>query len=86
MSETFMVLPPWKSLPQHCHRVVSNPETARSLNEQWFTTLLHARVVVETWRRKYIEDRALGGLTQTAYAKTLPSSDSLTPDSKVGRY
>ena len=44
------------------------------LNEHWFTSLLHARAVIETWRREYIEERpkkALGGLTPAAYAKHL---------------
>jgi putative transposase len=34
------------------------------LNEHWFTNLLHARTIIETWRREYNEERpkkALGG-------------------------
>lgn len=44
------------------------------LNEHWFTSLQHARVVVETWRQEYNEERpkrSLGGLTPVAYARTL---------------
>lgn len=44
------------------------------LNEHWFTSLLQARAVIETWRREYNEERpkkALGGLTPAAYAKQL---------------
>ncbi|MBT0571907.1 transposase, partial [Curvibacter sp. CHRR-16] len=44
------------------------------LNEHWFTSLQHARVVVESWRREYNEERpkrSLGGLTPSAYTKTL---------------
>lgn len=44
------------------------------LNEHWFISLQHARVVVETWRKEYNEERpkrSLGGLTPVAYAKTL---------------
>ena len=44
------------------------------LNEHWFTSLLHARTVIETWRREYNEERPkkiLGGLTPAAYAKQL---------------
>jgi len=44
------------------------------LNEHWFTSLGHARVVIEAWRREYNEERPkkrLGGLTPAAYAKTL---------------
>jgi transposase InsO family protein len=44
------------------------------LNEHWFTSLQHARVVVEAWRKEYNEERpkrSLGGLTPTDYAKTL---------------
>ena len=59
------------------------------LNEHLFTNLLHARMVIETWRREYNEERpkkALGGLTPEAYAKTLAASDTLTADSKADRY
>jgi len=59
------------------------------LNEHLFTNLLHARTVIETWRREYNEERpkkALGGLTPEAYAKTLAASDTLTADSKADRY
>ena len=44
------------------------------LNEHWFTSLLHARTIIETWRREYNEERpkkALGGMTPSAYAKHL---------------
>ena len=44
------------------------------LNEHWFTSLQHARVVVEAWRKEYNEERpkrSLGGLTPMDYAKTL---------------
>ena len=44
------------------------------LNEHWFTSLAHARAVIETWRQEYNEERpkkSLGGLTPAAYAKTL---------------
>lgn len=44
------------------------------LNEHWFTSMAHARVIVEAWRREYNEERAkksLGGLTPAAYAQRL---------------
>ena len=44
------------------------------LNEHWFTSLAHAQVVIEAWRREYNDDRpkkGLGGLTPTLYAKQL---------------
>lgn len=44
------------------------------LNEHWFTSLTHAKVMIETWRREYNEDRpkkSLGGLTPAAYARKL---------------
>lgn len=47
------------------------------LNEHWFTSLLHARTVIETWRREYNEERpkkVLGGLTPSAYARQLASA------------
>ncbi len=53
------------------------------LNEHWFTSLAHARVVIETWRREYNDERpkrGLGGLTPSAYAKQLAEkSANLTP-------
>ena len=60
------------------------------LNEHWFTSLQQARVIVETWRREYNEERpkkSLGGLTPSAYAQTLiQKSVKLTPDSKAWCY
>lgn len=44
------------------------------LNEHWFTSLAHAKTVIEVWRREYNEERpkvALGGLTPSVYAKQL---------------
>jgi putative transposase len=44
------------------------------LNEHWFTSLAHAQVVIEAWRREYNDERpkkGLGGLTPAAYAKRL---------------
>lgn len=60
------------------------------LNEHWFTSLQHARVVVEAWRREYNEERpkrSLGGMTPVAYAKTLiQKAVKLTSDSKAQCY
>ena len=44
------------------------------LNEHWFTSVAHAQVVIETWRREYNEERpkkGLAGLTPAAYAHQL---------------
>lgn len=44
------------------------------LNEHWFTSLAHAQVVIEAWRREYNEERpkkGLGALTPAAYARQL---------------
>ena len=44
------------------------------LNEHWFTSLAHAQVVIEAWRREYNEERpkkGLGGLTPAAYGRQL---------------
>jgi putative transposase len=53
------------------------------LNEHWFVSLAHARVVIEAWRREYNEERpkkSLGGLTPSAYARQLAGkSATLTP-------
>ena len=57
------------------------------LNEHWFTSLPHAKVVIEQWRREYNEERpkkSLSGLTPTAYARQLAGkTDTVTPDSKA---
>lgn len=53
------------------------------LNEHWFPSLLHARTLIETWRREYNEERpkkALGGMTPSAYAKQLANKvDTINP-------
>jgi putative transposase len=44
------------------------------LNENWFTSLFHAKQVIEDWRREYNEQRpkkSLGGLTPASYAKQM---------------
>ena len=49
------------------------------LNEHWFTSVAHAQVVIEAWRREYNEERpkkGLGGLTPAAYAKRLITETS----------
>ena len=57
------------------------------LNENWFTSLAHAKVVIEQWRREYNEERpkkSLSGLTPTAYARQLAGkTDTVTQDSKA---
>jgi putative transposase len=56
------------------------------LNEHLFTSLGHAQVVIEAWRREYNEERPkkqLGGLTPALYAQQLLAERStVTPDSK----
>lgn len=60
------------------------------LNENWFISLAHARVVIETWRREYNDERpkkSLGGLTPSAYAAQLAGkSVTLPSDSKAVCY
>ncbi|WP_088861245.1 IS3 family transposase [Laribacter hongkongensis] len=60
------------------------------LNEHWFTSLRHAQVVIEAWRREYNNERpkrALGGLTPAAYAESLAEkSGKLSSDSKARCY
>ncbi len=60
------------------------------LNEHWFTSLSHARAVIETWRRDYNDERpkkSLGGLTPAQYAKQLAFKAVTMPeDSKPLRY
>lgn len=55
------------------------------LNDHWFTSLLHARIVIENWRREYNEERpkrSLGGLTPASYAKHL-AEKALTMTGKL---
>ena len=60
------------------------------LNEHWFTSLEHARTVIEAWRREYNEERpkkSLGGLTPAMYAKQLAGKAVTIPEnSKAVRY
>ena len=58
------------------------------LNEHWFTSLAHAQIVIEAWRREYNEDRpkkGLGGLTPAHDARQLVTERStLTPGLSTG--
>ncbi len=60
------------------------------LNEHWFTSLNHARAVIEAWRCEYNDERpkkSLGGLTPTQYAKQVAiKAVTLPDDSKALRY
>lgn len=60
------------------------------LNEHWFTSLAHARTVIESWRSEYNNERpkkSLGGLTPSQYAKQLAiKAVTLPDDSKALRY
>ena len=60
------------------------------LNEHWFTSLLHARLEIERWRREDNEERpkqGLGGLTPTQYAKHLAGKAvTLAGNSNTARY
>ena len=60
------------------------------LNEHWFTSLSHAKVVIEAWRLEYNEERpkkSLGGMTPSACARQLAvKSVILTLDSKAVCY
>lgn len=60
------------------------------LNEHWFTSLLHARTVIEDWRKEYNEERpkkSLGGLTPAQYAKQLAIKAITMPEnSRSTRY
>ena len=49
------------------------------LKEHWFTSMAHAQVIIEAWRREYNEERpkkGLGGLTPAHYAKRLVTERS----------
>ncbi len=48
------------------------------LNEHWFTSLSHAKVLIEAWRREYNEERpkrSLGGLTPATDARQLAAKE-----------
>ncbi len=50
------------------------------LNEHWFTSLRHAQVIIEAWRREYNNERpkrSLGGMTPTAYARQLAEANTV---------
>jgi transposase InsO family protein len=56
------------------------------LNEHWFTSLIHARSVIEAWRREYNEERpkrVLGGLTPAEYALRLADQKVVTMPGKL---
>jgi putative transposase len=56
------------------------------LNEHWFTSLAHARAVIEAWRREYNEERpkrVLGGLTPAEYALRLADQKVITMPAKL---
>lgn len=60
------------------------------LNEHWFTSIEHARVVIENWRREYNNERpkkSLGGMTPSQYAIQLAKKAVTMPEnSKALRY
>ena len=60
------------------------------LNEHWFTSLPHAKVVIEAWRREYNDERpkkSLGGITPSAYARQLAKNAlKLSADSRAECY
>jgi putative transposase len=60
------------------------------LNEHWFTSLAHARTMIEIWRREYNTERpkkSLGGLTPAQYAMQLAKRPITMPaDSSSIRY
>jgi transposase InsO family protein len=56
------------------------------LNEHWFTSLPHARQIIEAWRREYNEERpkrSLGGLTPAQYAQQLVSKAVTMPENST---
>jgi len=56
------------------------------LNEHWFTSLAHARAVIEVWRSDYNEQRPkkdLGGLPPAAYAAKLALQENPKPAGSV---
>jgi len=59
------------------------------LNEHWFTSLAHARTIIESWRRQYNEERpkkVLRGLTPAEYAKTLADKAAKEKENQYSNY
>ena len=74
-----LLIEPGKPNQNACIESFNGRFRAECLNEHWFTSLAHARVVVETWQREYNEERpkkALGGLTPAAYAQAMTHRNS----------
>ncbi|MBM4192632.1 MAG: transposase, partial [Gammaproteobacteria bacterium] len=69
--------------PFQCRKsAFSLTESGPVFSRRSFTSLDHARGVIETWRREYNDARpkkTLGGLTPTEYAKQISQkADTLT--------
>jgi len=60
------------------------------LNEHWFTSLAHARDIIEAWRVEYNDERpkqSLGGQTPSQFAEQLARKAVTMPEhSRSGRY
>ena len=44
------------------------------LNEHWFTSLPHAQVIIETWRREYNDERPKKGVGRADARRNTQSS------------
>jgi putative transposase len=56
------------------------------LNEHGFTSLAHARAMIEEWQREYNKKkpkRSLGGLTPAQYAKQLANRAITAPEDSI---
>jgi len=54
--------------------ILREADAGIAINEHWFTSLDHARGVIETWRKEHNDERLkriLGGLIPTEYAKQI---------------
>lgn len=60
------------------------------LNEYWFISIHHVKVVIKAWRREYNKERpkkGRGGLKPSAYAEQLVvKHDKVTSESEPGCY
>ena len=82
---TLRLIEPGKPNQNACIESFNGRLHDECLNEHWFTSMTHAKVVIEAGRREYNEERpkkSLGGLTPSAYAQQ-PAARAATMTSRL---
>jgi putative transposase len=87
---TLRLIEPGKPNQNACIESFNGRLRDECLNEHGFTSLLHARTVIEEWRKEYNEERpkkSLGGLTPTQYVRQLGiKATTMSENSRSTRY